>query len=185
MDLVIRRGPETGAESGAAGANRLVWLKPILWGLVSASILVGFYLGVITLAQDWTHARDQLVADRWFVAAISAGFGLQVGLFAYLKFLHARSSPGAMAASTGTSTVAMLACCAHHLADALPIIGLSGAAVFLNDFKGPILWMGIVMNGLGIAYLARKIRLQRSYVVHLEGSLEEIGYACSESVGRR
>jgi hypothetical protein len=145
----------------------MVWLKPLLWGLVAATLLVGFYLGIITLAQDWAHARDQLGADRWFVGAISAGFGIQVGLFVYLRALHARSNPGAMAASSGTSTVAMLACCAHHLADALPLIGLSGAAVFLNDFKGPILWTGIVMNGLGIAYLIWKIWQQRPRAARL------------------
>ncbi len=63
----------------------------------------------------------------------------------------------------------MLACCAHHLADALPLLGLSGAAVFLNDFRGPIMFTGIVMNGLGIAYLGWKIRQQRSLVVRLTG----------------
>ena len=77
-----------------------------------------------------------------------------------------------MAASTGTSTAAMLACCAHHLADALPLIGLSGAAVFLNDFKEPILWAGLAMNGLGIAYLGRKIRQQRSLIPHIVRPLE-------------
>jgi len=154
--------------------SRMDWLKPLLWGLVAASLLIGFYLAVITLAQDWAHARDQLEADRWFVGAISTGFGLQVGLFVYLRSLHARSNPGTMAASTGTSTAAMLACCAHHLADALPLIGLSGAAVFLNDFKGPILWAGIVMNGLGIAYLIRKIWQQRCDVGHTETALEAV-----------
>ena len=153
-------------------AIRVDWRKPIFWGLVSAVFLVGFYLGVITLAQGWAHARDQLGADLWFVIAISGGFGIQVGLFVYLRSLHARSSAGAMAASTGTSTVAMLACCAHHLADALPLIGLSGAAVFLNDFKGPILWAGIVMNGLGIAYLGWKIREQRMHLIPIERSLQ-------------
>lgn len=69
-----------------------------------------------------------------------------------------------MAASTGTSTTAMLACCAHHLADALPVVGLSGVAIFLNDFKEPILWTGITMNLLGIAYLTRKIRNVRRMV---------------------
>jgi hypothetical protein len=172
MDLVARRRQASCGPSTAVPAGRMTWPGPLLWGLVAATLLIGFYLVVITLAQDWTHARDQLGADRWFVAAISAGFGVQVGLFVYLRSLHARSNPGAMAASSGTSSVAMLACCAHHLADALPLIGLSGAAVFLNDFKGPVLWTGIVMNGVGIAYLIWKIWQQRPHAGRLEIVLE-------------
>ncbi|MBI2765929.1 MAG: hypothetical protein HYX53_08475 [Chloroflexi bacterium] len=172
MDLVIRNRQGSREQPTAAAGGRTAWLKPLAWGLVAASLLVGFYLAIITVAQDWTHAREQLQTDRWFVAAISIGFGVQVGLFVHLRALHARSNAGTMAASTGTSTVAMLACCAHHLADALPLIGLSGAAVFLNDFKGPILWTGIVMNGLGIAYLVRKIWQQRAHVLRFEAALE-------------
>lgn len=168
MELVVRNRDGSCEKHWTRPAGPMDWLKPLLSGLVAASLLIGFYLAVITLAQDWAHARDQMQADRWFVGAISTGFGVQVGLFVYLRTLHARTNAGTMAASTGTSTVAMLACCAHHLADALPLIGLSGAAVFLNDFKGPILWTGIVMNGLGIAYLVRKIWQQRSHLARLE-----------------
>jgi hypothetical protein len=32
------------------------------------------------------------------------------------------------------------------------IFGLSGAAIFLNAYKTPLLWLGIVMNLFGIAY---------------------------------
>jgi len=56
----------------------------------------------------------------------------------------------------------MLACCAHHLTDVLPILGLSGAAVFLNAYKTPLLWLGIVMNLAGIVYLLRQVWQQRA-----------------------
>jgi hypothetical protein len=52
----------------------------------------------------------------------------------------------------------MLACCAHHLSDVLPIIGVSGAAVFLNQYKTPLLALGVAMNVLGVLYLLRKMR---------------------------
>jgi hypothetical protein len=60
----------------------------------------------------------------------------------------------------------MLACCAHHLADILPIVGLSGAAIFLNAYKTPLLWLGILMNLAGVAYLIYKIRQQRRMACH-------------------
>jgi copper chaperone CopZ len=135
--------------------------QPLLFGALGAAGLLAFYLGIITWAQDWAHATQQLAADRWFVGAIIVGFGTQLGLFAYLRQLHRRAAVGGVAASTGTSTAAMLACCAHHLADILPVIGLSGAAVFLNDYKTPLLWLGIAMNLAGVVYLLWRIRQQQ------------------------
>jgi hypothetical protein len=123
-------------------------------------------LGVITLAQDWSHALQQLADDRWFVAAIASGFGTQIGLFAYLRGLHVHAAAGGVAASTGTSTAAMLACCAHHLTDVLPILGLSSAAIFLDLYKTPLLWLGIGMNLVGIVYMLRKIGDQRGMLEH-------------------
>ena len=89
-----------------------------------------------------------------------AGFGTQVGLYTYLRGMHLRAKAGGVAASTGTSTVAMLACCAHHLTEVFAVFGLSGAAIFLNAYKTPLLWLGIAMNLFGIVYLLWKIRQQ-------------------------
>jgi hypothetical protein len=143
-----------------------------LFGLLGVAGLLAFYLGIITLAQSWTHAVEQLIEDRWFVGAIVAGFGTQIGLFTYLRRLHAQAMTGGVAASTGTSTAAMLACCAHHLTDVLAVIGLSGAALFLNTYKTPLLWLGIVMNLAGIIYLLSKIRRQRREEQSAASSME-------------
>ena len=144
--------------------RRATLVRPILYGGLAASGLLAFYLGTITLAQGWPHAIQQLADDRWFVAAIIAGFGIQIGLFAYLRGLHTQMSSGGVVASTGTSTTAMLACCAHHLVDILPLVGLSGAAIFLNAYKTPLLWLGIAMNVAGVLYMLRQVRRQRSQV---------------------
>jgi hypothetical protein len=136
--------------------------------MLAALGLLAFYLGTITLAQGWDHAVEQLGIDRLFVAAIMAGFGTQVGLYIYLRSMHLHGSAGGVAASTGTSTVAMLACCAHHLTEVFAVLGLSGAAIFLNAYKTPLLWLGIVMNLFGIAYLLWKIRQQRRHLVLMQ-----------------
>jgi hypothetical protein len=156
-------------EAGVAPGQRTVRglallhiLRPTIYGLLGAGGLVAFYFGVITLAQDWQHALQQLRDDRWFVAAIAAGFGVQVGLFTYLRGLHMRARAGGVVASTGTSTGAMLACCAHHLADVLPVLGLSGAAAFLDAYKTPLLWLAILMNFAGALYLLHQVRKQRA-----------------------
>ncbi len=164
-EAVAQAGYTLENELGAV-SNRSIPVGPVLVGLVAAAGLLTFYLGLITLAQDWTHAIEQLSQDRWFVAAITAGFGTQIGLFAYLRSLHASATAGGVAASTGTSTAAMLACCAHHLTDVLPVVGLSGAVVFLNVYKTPLLWLGILMNLAGIAYMLWQIRRQRAMACH-------------------
>lgn len=64
-----------------------------------------------------------------------------------------------MAASgTATSTTSMVACCLHHLSEVLPIIGLSGAAVFFTTYKVPVIVIGLATNGLGIGLMVRAIR---------------------------
>ncbi|MBI4498057.1 MAG: heavy-metal-associated domain-containing protein [Chloroflexi bacterium] len=152
---------DTPAAPERAAPPRLA-LRPLALGLLGVLGLLAFYLGAITLAQGWAHALQQLAEDRWFVGAIVAGFGTQVGLFSYLRGLHAQTTAGGVAASTGTSTAAMLACCAHHLTEVFAVIGLSGAAVFLNVYKTPLLWLGILMNLVGVLYLLWQIRQQRT-----------------------
>ncbi|HMM40401.1 MAG TPA: hypothetical protein PKA95_00695 [Thermomicrobiales bacterium] len=147
-------------------AGQLRWrpvIKSVVFGAMASAALLVLYLGTIALAQDWPHARWQWAEDRLFIIPLVVGFGTQVGLFVYLRTLHARAQGTAIAASTGTSTTAMLACCAHHLADVLPVLGLSGAAVFLDAYKSELLWLALAMNVVGIVYLlwlvTRQMRL--------------------------
>lgn len=137
--------------------------RSALAGTLAGVALLGVYLGVITVAQGPAHALEQLAADAWFVMAITAGFGVQVALFAELRAANRRHRAGAAvtAAATGTSTAAMLACCAHHVAELAPLLGLSAAAVFLNEFKTPLMLLGLVTNAIGIAMLLRALRRAR------------------------
>jgi len=47
----------------------------------------------------------------------------------------------------------MAACCAHHLVDLLPILGLSAAALFLSEYQEQLLIFGILANVIGIAMM--------------------------------
>ncbi len=136
-------------------------------GLLGALALVGLYLGIVTWAQGADHALELLWSDRLFVGLISAGFGTQVGLFTDLQLLQramARESVALAGAGTATSSISMVACCAHHLADVLPIVGLSGLAVFLVEFRTPLMLLGIATNLAGIAVLLRQLmRIRGGY----------------------
>jgi len=133
----------------------------IALGVLGAAVLTGLYLAIVTWAQGAEHALELLWGDRIFVGLISAGFGTQVGLFAYLRLLQramARESVALAGAGTATSSVSMIACCAHHLADVLPIIGLSGLAVFLVEFRTPLMLSGIATNVVGVVVMLRQLR---------------------------
>jgi len=156
---------------------------PLAAGLAGMAFLMSLYLGLVTLAQGWQHAVELMWGDRWLVGAIAGGFGVQVGLYVYLRRLrrrhHALRSPTALtAAGTGTSSVAMVACCAHHVTDALPMLGLSAAATFLSQYRIPFMLLGIVTNLVGIAIMLRLIlkeRAQQSDRCHTVGDKAQAG----------
>ena len=140
-----------------------IGLRSVAAGLAGAAALLGLYLGIISLAQGVDHAFEQLATDAIFVGLIAVGFGTQVALFVDLRAFDRRHRAAAAvtAAGTGTSVAAMLACCAHHLVDLLPLVGLSAAAVFLNAYKTPLFLVGIGMNVIGIVVIARQLQRAR------------------------
>ena len=137
--------------------------RSIVAGLIGSAGLLVLYLAIISLAQGVEHAFAQLALDALFVGLIAAGFGTQIGLFVELRAVdrHHRASAAVTVAGTGTSAAAMLACCAHHVVDLLPILGLSAAAVFLDAYKTPLFLIGIGMNIIGIAVIARQLQRAR------------------------
>jgi len=141
-------------------------VAPPAAGVVGALAIISLYVGLVSWAQGPAHARQLLWDDRYFAGAIALGFGLQVALYTHIRFAAARAAvagaTGVTAAGTGTSTAAMVACCAHHVADALPLLGLSAAAVFLNDYRIPVMSAGLAMNALGVVVLARLALRQRA-----------------------
>ena len=145
--------------------------RSVVAGAVAAATLRSVYLTIIGLAQGIGHAFEQLAADAPFVGLIAIGFGTQIGLFVELRTLDRRhrAATGITATGTGTSAAAMLACCAHHLVDLLPLVGLSAAAVFLNVYKTPLFLVAIAMNVIGVVVIAHQLRRARRACAVLTG----------------
>jgi len=134
---------------------------PILAGLAGALVLLALYLVIISIAESPAHALQQLGQDALFVTAIVLGFGTQVGLFVHLRtnIQSAAASSGAVTAgSGGVSTAAMVACCAHHLVDVLPFLGLTAAAVFLDQYRDWLMAAALLMTAFGIGFMIHTIR---------------------------
>lgn len=129
-------------------------IKSIFWGALAGIALLGLYFLVMGLGSgSWDYTIRELLRLKFWVAPLILGFGIQVGLFSYL-----RSCGAAMATGAGTSSLAMLACCAHHITDVLPVIGLSAATIFLVQYQEWFLGLGILSNLTGIYLMWRKIK---------------------------
>jgi hypothetical protein len=52
----------------------------------------------------------------------------------------------------------MVACCAHHLADLVPLIGATGVAAFLFDWRIPFMLVGVAVNAVAVTIAYRRLR---------------------------
>jgi hypothetical protein len=129
-------------------------------GVLAGAALTGFYALVIVWASGAAHLRDQAAADWPWLAAIIAGFAVQVALLVELRHRHAaaKHEQAAAGAGAGASAAGMVACCAHHIADLLPIVGLSGAATFVGDWRIELMAAGIAVNAVGVLVAGRRLR---------------------------
>lgn len=138
-------------------------LGPLLVGVAAAVGMVSFYLGLITLTSDWYFAKAQFGDYRWWIVSLAVAFGMQLGLFFYLRRLSIVRLKGArstVTASGSLSTMAMALCCSHYLATLLPVVGLpflSAAVAGVGPYQVEFFLLGLVSNTLGIGYMLRLI----------------------------
>jgi hypothetical protein len=150
---------------------------PVAAGTLGALFLAGLYLGIVALAQGWNHAIVLFWQDKALVAPIVAGFGIQVGLYTFIRVgLHAaaRGMWTLTGAGVGTSTVAMVACCAHHVADVLPILGLTAAATFLAAYQVAFMLVGLGTTLLGIGLMLVIIAREQRRTIQVATLAEEV-----------
>mgnify|MGYP007073304641 FL=1 len=138
-------------------SKRILW--PLGSGLAGSGLLTLLYFGLVSWAESPQHALDLFWEDRWIVLPIILGFGVQAALYIILKkrlfvpVSYTGSSGALTGTSGGMSTVAMVACCAHHVTDVLPILGLTAAATFLAEYRIAFMLVGLGTTVLGIVYM--------------------------------
>lgn len=133
--------------------------KPVLYGIIASTILLGVYFAVLTLVSGWGFAQNQF-ADYWyFIISLVGGFGIQIGLYHYIKGLvHEGRGMGKVVGVSGTtSTATMISCCAHYLVNLVPILGVTGLITFVAQYQIGLFWVGIASNIFGIGYMTTRI----------------------------
>ena len=133
--------------------------KSVLYGVLASAILLGVYFAILTLVSGWDFAQNQFSAFWYFIVSLAMGFGIQISLYQYIKnLIHNGGGMGKVVGVSGTtSTAAMISCCAHYLANLVPILGVTGLVTFVAQYQIELFWVGLALNIFGIGYIGSRI----------------------------
>jgi YHS domain-containing protein len=128
-------------------------------GLAAASVLLAIYFSVLGLLSGWRFTLLQFEEFWPYIIALAVGFGIQVGLFLFLRrSVHAAHRTARVVAATGSSSgIAMLSCCTHYLVNLLPVLGATGLASLVGQYQVELFLVGLAANLAGIGYMASRI----------------------------
>lgn len=136
-----------------------------LRGIIGMAALLGVYFSVVSLISGAAFAWEQFSKFWYFIVSLALGFGIQVSLYSYLKSTIYRGAPKRVVAVTGTtSTLAMISCCSHYLANILPLLGIAGVISLIGQYQIELFWVGLFFNVFGIVYIGRKAVVVRKHV---------------------
>lgn len=131
--------------------------SPLAAGAFGMLGMAGLYAAVVVFfSGSAAHAWEQFLRYRWWMLATFIGFGVQTGIMRLLA-VRRRPAMGPAAAAGGTGTVAMAACCAHHVADFFPFWGGTLLAGLVVRAQIPLLAVGAAANLAGIAVLLGRL----------------------------
>ena len=138
--------------------NRIVWTS-LVYGITGMAGLLGVYFVVLAAVSGWEFTLSQFFDFWYFIVSLAVGFGIQIGLYSYLRnAVKAMDMSGNVVAASGTtSTAAMISCCAHYLTNILPIVGAAGAVALVAQYQIELFWIGLACNLAGILYMGNRV----------------------------
>lgn len=133
--------------------------KSAALGTAGMATLLGVYLLVLTAVSGWEFMLGQFFEFWYFIVSLAIGFGIQIGLYAYLRgAIHGQNGSGKVVAVSGTtSTAAMISCCSHYLVNILPALGTAGVVTLVAQYQVELFWVGLIANAAGILYIGNKV----------------------------
>lgn len=137
-------------------------VKAVVAGFLGSLGLVLFYfLITVLVTSSLQFPVNQFRTYKFLMTPLVLGFGIQVGLWQYLRLKRVKTTGVGVVAGAGISGGTMVACCVHHLTDILPILGFSALSVVLVKYQVWLLVLGVLTNIVGIALMVRRIREAR------------------------
>jgi hypothetical protein len=124
-------------------------------GVAASAALLLLYFFILSIANSFEHALEQFYTMWYLIGALVVLFGVQVGLYSYIKTLERRPAAvtAELAASGSVSGTSMVACCLHHVTDVLPVVGLSAFSVFLLQYQIAFMLLGVFSSLVGITMM--------------------------------
>ncbi len=143
--------------------------NPFVFGAAIGILVVIFNISIASLAEgSLKSGYSTFLSNGIFVYLIPLAVGVQMGLFRYHRNLTSGNVSGSEKvgmAGSATSSLAMLACCLHHVSDLLPTVGfILATSSFLIEYKDTIIIIGLLANVAGSAYIARAILKDRTII---------------------
>jgi Cu+-exporting ATPase len=145
----------------------IVW-KSVAYGVAAMTALLGIYFVILAAVSGWEFTVSQFLDFWYFIVSLAAGFGIQIGLFSYLRnAVRGMDMSGKVVAVSGTtSTAAMISCCAHYLTNIIPVVGAAGAITLVAQYQIELFWFGLACNLAGIAYMGNRVaKFSRAHVI--------------------
>lgn len=141
-------------------------VNPLIAGLLGSSTLFAIYFAILSTANSFSYAIDQLGELWYWFLPLVFGFGVQVALFSYIKKFefNMKKETSSVVASTGVSATSMILCCLHHVGELLPLLGISAASIFLIQYQVPFIILGISSNLFGISLMLITIQINELYI---------------------
>ena len=154
--------------SGSSGLRNL-FKNPFVFGASAGIIVILFNILIASIAEgSLKEGFSVFLTNGIFVYLIPPAVGIQMGLFRYHRNLTSGNASGTEKvgmAGSATSSLAMVACCLHHLSDLLPVVGfLLATSSFLIEYKDTIIIIGLLANLAGSAYIAKAILKDRAII---------------------
>jgi len=141
------------------GGKPGLFSRPLVAGIAGSIALFSVYFTTLTFANSLPHAIDTFLGLWYWMVPLVAGFGIQVGLYAHMRqAAKVRAANSSLAASSGMSGASMVACCAHHISDVLPLFGLAFLAALLVKYQPLFLLAGVLSNIVGISFMLKAMQ---------------------------
>jgi YHS domain-containing protein len=142
-----------------ARAGRRAMVRAAGVALLGGVALLVLYFALVSLVSGVEFMLDQFAQFWPFVIALATGFGVQVGMYTFLRnAVHAAHGSGKVVAVSGTTSgAAMVSCCAHYLVNLLPALGATGLITLVGQYQVELFWFGLAANAAGIGYVGSRV----------------------------